>query len=274
MSQHEVTQDAPPKAAPEAFLEARPEVCPDAREETLLGGAAAFYDGYWDHRLARGDADSPKRIKLRHEQAVNFVAAHVPVGGSVLDLGCGDGILGQMLSPRGYRVTGADVSARVLQVAQPHHDRVVLLDLDRDPTPAALQSAFDAVACLEVLEHLETPQKNLQRAFDCCRPGGVAVFSYPNLFSWKNRWSFVRGRWPSSYTTYDPREHLQVFELSVFERWLREAGFQLLGRAITPDLPRWKPLRQAMFRARGPLARVAPVLCAMQINLFARKPDA
>lgn len=257
-----------------AAEESSPSPASAAEEAVLLSGAATFYDGYWDHRIARGDADSPRRFKLRHEQAAGFIRAQLPRGGRVLDLGCGDGILGQMLSPHGYRVTGADVSARVLQVARQHCHQIVHLDLDRDPTPTALKDDFDAVACLEVLEHLEQPRKNLQRAFDCCQPGGIAVFSYPNLFSWKNRWSFLRGRWPKNYTTYDPREHLQVFELDLFEDWLRETGFILLGRAITPDLPRWKPLRRTLFHSRRALARFAPVLSAMQINLFARRPAA
>jgi SAM-dependent methyltransferase len=159
-----------------------------------------------------------------------------------------------------------------LEIARPHYAHVDRLDMDRDATPPALLGAFDGVICLEVLEHLENPRRNLLRAFELLRPGGFAAFSYPNLFSWQNRWAFLRGRWPGGYCTYDPREHLQVFELPAFKRQVADAGFTLLGTAITPDLPRFKPLRRAMFAARSLLNALGPAFWAMQINVFAQKP--
>jgi hypothetical protein len=128
------------------------------------------------------------------------------------------------------------------------------------------------VVCLEVLEHIMTPRENVGRISSLLRPGGVAVFSFPNLFSYRNRWTFLRGQWPSGYTTYDPREHLQVLELPVFREWVGEAGLEFLGTEITPDLPKFRPLRAGMFRARGILNTISPSLFAMQINVFARKP--
>lgn len=234
----------------------------------------SFYDAYWEHRIARGDVDSPKRVKLRHEQAAAFLRDRLTAGtgARVLDLGCGDGAMGEMLQSDGYEVEGVDVSPRVLAVAERWYEKTRRFDMNRDELPEAWRSAFDAVVCLEVLEHLEHPRRSIEHALAVLKPGGVAAFSFPNLFSWKNRLAFVRGRWPKSYTTYDPREHLQVFELEAFESWLREAGFVVESRAITPDLPRPQPFRNWMFKARGALGRWSPTLWAMQINVFTHRP--
>lgn len=239
----------------------------------MTANAAAFYEGYWSHRIERGDHLAHNRVKLRHEQATAFINKHCPdpAAARVLDLGCGDGLLGQCLHPSGYRIDGADVSPKALSLCEKTYRQTQRLDLDVDPSPEAWRDAFDAVVCLEVLEHLREPQRNLQRVRDALRPGGVAALSYPNLFSWKNRLTFLRGRWPEGYTTYDPVEHLQVFDLPGFKRMVRGAGLELIGLEITPDLPRFKPFRKAMFRSRGFWAKLCPALAAMQINVYARR---
>jgi len=236
--------------------------------------AETFYDRYWSFRIERGDHEAGNRIKLRHEQAAAFIKQRLAdrPEGRVIDLGCGDALLAQALQPHEYHLVGTDIADRALRLAEPYCAEVRQLDLDTDDTPPQWMETFDAVACLEVLEHLERPRRNIARSFELLRPRGFAVFSFPNLFSWKNRFCFLRGRWPSGYTTYDPREHLQVFELDEFQRWCRDAGLTLLGTSITPDLPRFRPARRAMFSWRGLLNALCPTLAAMQINVYAQRP--
>jgi len=147
------------------------------------------------------------------------------------------------------------------------------MDVERETPPSGWTGSFDGVIALEMLEHLESPRRAIALTHELCRPGGVAAFSFPNLFSWKNRLAFMRGRWPNGYTTYDPREHLHAFELRAFKHWLRGAGFEIERLAITPDLPATKLLRHAVFRCRGLLTRLGPSLWAMQIALLCRKPS-
>lgn len=235
---------------------------------------ASFYEGYWAHRVQRGDTTAANRIKLRHEQAAGFLRTHLRDTPTprVLDLGCGDGLLGQVLQDDGYALTGADVAPRALDLCRPYYADTAVFDLDADETPEDWRQSFDGVVCLEVLEHLRRPEHALRRAHEALKPGGMVALSYPNLFSWKNRLMFLRGRWPKGYTTYDPVEHLQVFDLPGFRRLVREAGLEVIGLEITPDLPRFKPLRRAMFRTRNWWAKLCPAIAAMQINLYARRP--
>ena len=242
--------------------------------EPSLTNATQFYEGYWAHRVERGDHTAPNRVKLRHEQAALFFAEHLtePAKRKVLDLGCGDGLLGQVMKGGGYQLSGADLAPRALDLCRQYYQQTQVFDLDSDETPGAWRDSFDGVACLEVLEHLRRPEHALRRVREALRPGGVAAMSYPNLFSWKNRIVFLRGRWPHGYTTYDPMEHLQVFDLPGFKQKVCDAGLEVMGIEITPDLPKFKPLRKAMFKSRGVLAKLCPALAAMQINVYARRP--
>ena len=237
------------------------------------GGMTAFYEDYWAHRVERGDHTAGNRVKLRHEQAAGHLRRALAgrVEARVLDLGCGDGLLGQVLEGEGWSLSGADLSGRALDLCRPYYDELQRLDLDADAVPESWRGRFDGVACLEVLEHLRRPEGALAKVREMLTPGGVAALSYPNLFSWKNRLVFLRGRWPEGYTTYDPMEHLQVFDLPGFRRLVAEAGLEVTGLEITPDLPRWKPARRAMFAGRGVLGRVCPSWSAMQINVYARR---
>lgn len=237
--------------------------------------AAGFYERYWAHREARGDVAAANRVKLRHEQAAAYLRRAIgdQGGAAVLDVGCGDGVLGEVLGKAGvgWRVTGVDLAERAVELAAGWYERVRRFDLDRDAVPAEWRGAFDGVACLEVLEHVEEPRAGLGRVAEMVRPGGAVVVSFPNLFSWRNRLAFAAGRWPAGYTTYDPREHLHVLELRQVRRWMAEAGVEVTGVAITPELPRREPLRRWMFRMRGLLGRVGPTVWAMQIAVFGRK---
>ena len=97
---------------------------------------ASFHDCYWAFRINRGDVRAPQHIKLWHEQTVQYIRHYLPRpdGHSVFDLGCENGILGQMFCAWSYRVTGSDVSTRVLMLARPYYDTMHRLDLNGDAT--------------------------------------------------------------------------------------------------------------------------------------------
>lgn len=102
--------------------------------------------------------------------------------GDVLDLGCGDGAVAQMLAPRARAVTCLDKSERVLAAARARlgaggrakNVRFELGDAQALPFPAR---AFDEVLALNVLAQVDSPAKVLAEAARVLRPGGLVVVS-------------------------------------------------------------------------------------------------
>lgn len=101
-------------------------------------------------------------------------------GGHVLDLGCGEGAL---LQAAGLRGTGADLNPERLALAVEKGLRVVRADAGRLPFADA---GFDAVVCMEVLEHVPHMETVISEVARVLKPGGHWVISVPGvtLRSW------------------------------------------------------------------------------------------
>lgn len=100
---------------------------------------------------------------------------------SVLDLGCGGGILSEAMAAEGARVTGLDAESAVLQVASEHAERKKLnieyvhsLIEDYDSPP------FDVITCMEMLEHVPDPQLIINHCRRLLKPGGYLFLSTIN----------------------------------------------------------------------------------------------
>ena len=105
-------------------------------------------------------------------------------GRTVLDVGCGGGILAEAMAKRGARVKGIDLSEKALKVAELHamesgagveYERVAIEALAaREP------ARYDAVTCMELLEHVPEPASTVQACAGALKPGGLAFFSTIN----------------------------------------------------------------------------------------------
>ncbi|OGA24879.1 MAG: bifunctional 3-demethylubiquinol 3-O-methyltransferase/2-polyprenyl-6-hydroxyphenol methylase [Betaproteobacteria bacterium RIFCSPLOWO2_02_FULL_67_26] len=105
-------------------------------------------------------------------------------GKSVLDVGCGGGILAEGMAVRGARVTGIDLADKPLKVAQLHLLESGLQVGYRLVAPEALAreapGGFDVVTCMELLEHVPDPAATVQACADLVKPDGRVFFSTLN----------------------------------------------------------------------------------------------
>ncbi len=104
-------------------------------------------------------------------------------GLTVLDIGCGGGLVSEPLARMGATVTGIDPSERNIAIARDHAEKSGL-DISyravRVEDLVAAGETFDIVACLEVVEHVPDVKAFLNACAGVVRPGGVAVFSTLN----------------------------------------------------------------------------------------------
>jgi 2-polyprenyl-6-hydroxyphenyl methylase/3-demethylubiquinone-9 3-methyltransferase len=105
-------------------------------------------------------------------------------GKTVLDIGCGGGILSESMARKGANVTGIDLSEKALKVAdlhslesgvQVHYELISAEDLAlRQP------ASFDVVTCMEMLEHVPDPAAVVRACATLVKPGGRVFFSTIN----------------------------------------------------------------------------------------------
>jgi methionine biosynthesis protein MetW len=124
---------------------------------------------------------------------IEAIAALVPAGARVLDLGCGDGaLLAYLQQHRGCSGYGVELDdANVLACMRRGVD-VLQLNLDQGLQEFADQS-FDVVLQIDTFQHLHNAQTML---LETVRVGRMGIIAFPNFAHWSNRLSILRGRMP------------------------------------------------------------------------------
>jgi 2-polyprenyl-3-methyl-5-hydroxy-6-metoxy-1,4-benzoquinol methylase len=118
------------------------------------------------------------RGKIRHELVFEVVAGLTSAGGTVLDMGCGDGEISARLSEAGFRVLGIDASPEMLRRANLR--KAELLEQVRsrlefalgDITDFASEHLFDAVCCHGVLMYLDDSAAAIRKLASHLKRGG------------------------------------------------------------------------------------------------------
>jgi SAM-dependent methyltransferase len=131
----------------------------------------------WTAKYAPGGALTARRARLA--AAVSARAGH---GERVLDLGCGSGDLARHLAEAGLRVTGCDISARMLEQAERADPAGTWVTLDpawRELPFAA--GAFSAVIASSVLEYVSDPAAVLRECARVLTPGGALLCTVPDI---------------------------------------------------------------------------------------------
>lgn len=103
---------------------------------------------------------------------------------SILDVGCGGGILAESMARAGAQVTGIDMGEEPLQVARLHGlESKLSVDYQLSTAEQFAQShsgQFDIVTCMEMLEHVPDPASVIQACSALVKPGGKVFFSTLN----------------------------------------------------------------------------------------------
>ena len=168
-------------------------------------------------------------------------------GKSVLDVGCGGGILAEAMAQRGARVTGIDLSEKALRVAQLHLAESLLSIAYRKIAAADLAAEhpaqFDVVTCMELLEHVPDPAGMVAACARLAKPGAPLFFSTIN----RNPKSYLLAVIGAEYLlrllprgTHDYERFIKPSELA---RWCRDAGLgteEIIGMTYNPMTKRYR----------------------------------
>jgi len=104
-------------------------------------------------------------------------------GKAVLDLGCAGGFMAEALEDRGATVTGIDPADQAVDAARAHasaNGRGITYDIGVGEALPYADAAFDAVVCVDVLEHVQDLAQVLAETARVLRPGGLFLFDTIN----------------------------------------------------------------------------------------------
>jgi SAM-dependent methyltransferase len=209
-----------------------------------------------------------------HRLTLPHLVRHLsPNGARVLDLAAGSGSMCQLLVAAGYRVDACDLEPELFQFAGVKCRRADLGE--RLPYDDAM---FDGVVCLEVLEHIDGHERLFREVQRILKPGGVFLFTTPNVMSIKSRLSFLWTGFPHSFYPLEtgqqsPQQwHISGYSGNRYRFVLGLAGMEL--REIACDklsrtslafgwLAPWIRLRSRLRHRRAAGARLNNSLAAL-----------
>ena len=162
----------------------------------------------------------------------NYIDSFAQLAGkTVLDVGCGGGILSEGMAQRGATVTGIDMGEAPLNVARLHAlESGVSINYRQLPVEqlAAEQPAsFDVVTCMEMLEHVPDPASVIKACFDLVKPGGMVFFSTINRNPKAYAFAIIGAEYLLRLLPAGTHDYSKFIKPSELTRWCRAAGLDV-----------------------------------------------
>ena len=162
-------------------------------------------------------------------------------GKTVLDVGCGGGILSESMAGRGAMVTGIDLGDKALKVAKLHllesgrkvsYRKTAVEDIARDEP-----HHYDIVTCMEMLEHVPNPASTVNACAQLVKPGGWVFFSTINRNPKSYLFAIIGAEYVLNLLPRGTHDYAKFIKPSELARMARRAGLDaedLIGMTYNP----------------------------------------
>ena len=203
----------------------------------MTNAAANFHQAELDKFAALAnrwwDPDGPQKpLHALNPVRLDYVAARQPLAGArVLDVGCGGGLLSEALARQGAQVTALDLAPDLIKVARLHRLESGL-EVDYrvqsvEDLAAEAPASFDAITCMEMLEHVPRPGAILQACARLLKPGGKLFLSTLNRTPAAFALAIVGAEYVARLLPRGTHHYQDFIKPSELAAWLRAAGLQL-----------------------------------------------
>jgi len=148
----------------------------------------------------------------------------------VLDLGCGTGTLTELLSKKGYELTGVDYSLDMLSVAQnkSYESGSDILYINQDMRELSLVDKQDAIVCVcDCINYILLEDEIVEcflRVKDNLKPGGIFIFDFNTVYKYETvigDATIAESREDCSFiweNYYEPSTHINEYDVTFFVR--------------------------------------------------------
>ena len=144
----------------------------------------------------------------------------------LLDLGCGNGSLSNVLAQKGYEVVGVEESTQGVEIAQRNFPDVKFMQGSIYNLPdAGLNNSFDIVIAVEVIEHLFYPRDLVRAAKKCLKPNGRLILTTPYHGYAKNLVMAISGKMDKHFHVLWDGGHIKFFSVPTMTTLLETEGY-------------------------------------------------
>jgi len=153
-------------------------------------------------------------------------------GKRVVDVGCGGGILSDSMARAGAQVLGIDLSTKPLRVAELHAmeagtEGVEYREIAVEALAAEQPASFDAVTCMEMLEHVPDPASVVRALATLVKPGGWVFLSTLNRNAKSFLLAIVGAEYVLNMLPKGTHEYARFLKPSELAQFCRDAGLEL-----------------------------------------------
>lgn len=198
----------------------------------------ALANHWWDttKEFAPLHQINPLRLNWIDEKAGGLV------GKTVLDVGCGGGILAESMAKRGATVLGIDLGEANIEAAKIHAEQQQVANLSYQYTAIetlaeSQAGSYDVVTCMEMLEHVPQPAQIIAACQKLLKPNGVAIFSTINRNPKSYLFAIVGAEYVLNLVPRGTHEYSKFIKPSELDLFISQAGLKrtdLIGLHYNP----------------------------------------
>ncbi len=163
---------------------------------------------------------------------------------TVLNVGCGDGVQAVIYGGNYKKMVGVDLNTDRLNMSKSIKEYFPFETICANVEAIPLTDTFDKIIAIDIVEHVQNPQKMLGEVYRLLKDGGQLLITFPTMHDrWENFFRFVgrkilRRKGKTIITKeWNPDAHASDFKLKKWFELMNNGGFELIKYRASSMFP-------------------------------------